>query len=289
LNPKHFGFDIVDAIDKLYEHMTENTTSHNPVSELISPEWHYSDSLQLPNDIRINWEDLERFDLVEGMVESLERTMVLGDATTVGTEFERSFCSWYQPYHFLPRQKWGVHLRHDSWLRIAALFYHNCPSTTGRKLDSIKSAFLYLYVHELFHSIVENAASIMELLLAKSKIYTDYYSDVYSKVFNSSNCIEEALGNGYLFLWTEECHIDREYLRNHLLKQGPGYQDFIRYDGSLDFSIGTRMLLSQIRCGNLNATKYDPIEQLIDIPNPIQYSSVHNIPIWLHHKPKPVH
>jgi hypothetical protein len=289
LNPNHFAFDIIDAIDKLNEHMSENTTSHNPVSELISPEWHYSDSVQLPNDIRINWEDLERFDLVEGMVESLERTMVLGDAMTVGTEFERSFCSWYQPYHFLPRQKWGVHLRQDSWLRIAALFYHNCPSTTGRKLDSIKSAFLYLYVHELFHSIVENAASIMELLLAKSKIYTDYYSNVYSNVFNSSNCIEEALGNGYLLLWTEECHIDREYLRNHLLKQGPGYQDFIRYDCSLNFSIGTRMLLSQIRYGNLNATKYDPIEQLIDIPNPIQYSSVYNIPVWLHHKPKPVH
>ncbi len=269
--------------------MSENTTSHNPVSELISPEWHYSDSVQLPNDIRINWEDLERFDLVEGMVESLERTIVLGDAMTVGTEFERSFCSWYQPYHFLPRQKWGLHLRQDSWLRIAALFYHNCPSTTGRKLDSIKSAFLYLYVHELFHSIVENAASIMEILLAKSKIYTDYYSNVYSNVFNSSNCIEEALSNGYLFLWTEECHIDREFLRNHLLKQGPGYQDFIRYDGSLNFSIGTRMLLSQIRYGNLNATKYDPIEQLIDIPNPIQYSSVYNIPVWLHHKPKPVH
>ena len=270
--------------------MTENTTSHNPVSELISPEWHYSDSLQLPNNIRINWEDLERFYLVEGMVENLERTMVvLGDAMTVGTEFERSFCSWYQPYHFLPRKKWGLHLRQDSWLRIATLFYHNCPSTTGRKLDSIKSAFLYLYVHELFHSIVENAASILEILLAKSKIYTDYYSNVYSNVFNSSNCIEEALGNGYLLLWTEECHIDREYLRNHLLKQGPGYQDFIRYDGSLDFSKGTRMLLSQIRYGNLNASKYDPIEQLIDIPNPIQYSSVYNIPVWLHHKPKPVH
>ena len=290
MNPNHFAFDIIDAIDKLYDHMTENTTSHNPVSELISPEWHYSDSLQLPNNIRINWEDLERFYLVEGMVENLERTMVvLGDATTVGTEFERSFCSWYQPYHFLPRQKWGVHLRQDSWLRIAALFYHNCPSTTGRKLDSIKSAFLYLYVHELFHSIVENAASILEILLAKSKIYTDYYSNVYSNVFNSSNCIEEALSNGYLFLWTEECHIDREFLRNHLLKQGPGYQDFIRYDGSLNFCIGTRMLLSQIRYGNLNATKYDPIEQLIDIPNPIQYSSVYNIPVWLHHKPKPVH
>jgi hypothetical protein len=182
-----------------------------------------------------------------------------------------------------------MHLRYDSWLRIAALFYNNCPSTAGRNLDSIKSAFLYLYIHELFHSIVENAASIMEILLAKSQIYTDYYSNVYSNVFNSSDCIEEALSNGYLFLWTEESHIDREFLRCHLLKQSPGYQDFMQYDSQANFSRGTRILLSQIRHGNLNATQYDPIEQLIDIPNPIQYSSVFNLPIWLHHKPKPVH
>lgn len=283
---------MIDAIDKLYAHITETTSSndrHHPVSELITPEWHYSDSLKLSNDTRINWEDLGRTDLVKGMVGSLEGILVSDDAMTVGGEFERSFCSWYQPYHFLPRQKWGVHLRQDSWLRIAAFLYRNCPSTADRKLDSIKSAFLYLYVHELFHSIVENAASVMEILLSKSKVYTDYYSNIYSTVFNSSNCIEEALGNGYLFLWAEECHIDREYLRNHLLKQGPGYRDFIRYHDLPNFSKGTRMLLAQIRYGNLNTNEYDPIEQLVDIPNPIQYSSIYNIPIWLHQKPKPVH
>jgi hypothetical protein len=290
LNPEHFAFDIIEAIDKLYDHGAENTSSHNPVSALISPEWHYSDSLLVLNNTPINWEGLERFEIAKGMVESLEKTLVSDDdIMTVGAEFEKSFCSWYQPYHFLPRQKWGVHLRQDSWLRIAAIFYQNCPSTAGRKLDSIKSGFLYLYVHTLLHNIVENAASIMEILLAKSRIYTDYYSNVYSNVFNSSNCMEEALSNGYLFLWAEECHIDIEFLRNHLLKQGPGYQEFIRYDDSLNFSKGTRMLLSQILHGTLSATEYAPVEQLIDNPNPIKYSSVYKIPIWLHHKPKPVH
>ncbi len=295
LNSMGVSLDIIDAVDLLYTQTSENDNSqnNNPVSELITPEWHYSDSFQIldnNNNIQINWENLGEFDLIKEMIDSLETTKI-SDAI-VGVEFERSFCSWYQPYHYLPRQKWGVHLRYDSWMRVAAHFYHSCPSTEGRKLDSVKSAFLYLYVHELFHNIVENAASVMEILLGKPHIYTKYYSDVYSSVFNSSNCIEEALSNGYLFLWAEECcHIDRDFLRDELLKQGPGYHDFIKYDGSSsNFSKGNRILLSQIRHGDLNSTTtYDPIEQLIDISDPIQYSSIYNVPIWLHRKPKPVH
>ena len=299
MSSKGISLDIINAIDILYAHSDENLTSYsssNPVSELITPEWHYSDSFQiLDNNIQINWDNLGEIDLIKKtVIDSLEKeatttTTTIADGT-IGAEFERNFCSWYQPYHYLPRQKWGVHLRYDSWIRVAALFYHNCPSLLGRKLDSIKSAFLYLYVHELFHNIVENAASIMEILLGKPHIYTRYYSDVYSNVFNSSNCIEEALSNGYLFLWAEECcHIDRDFLKDMLLKQGPGYHNFIQYSGS-NFSKGSRILLSQIRHGNLNPTTYDPIEQqLVDISDPIRYSSIYNVPIWLHHKAKPVY
>ena len=293
------SLDIINAVDILYQHSSENLNSYNPVSEIITPEWHYSDSFQIfDNNIQINWDNLGgEFDLIKTMINSLEKKATIpDDAIIVGAEFERSFCSWYQPYHYLPRQKWGVHLRYDSWMRVAAHFYHNCPSLLGRKLDSIKSAFLYLYVHELFHNSVENAASIMEILLGKPHIYAKYYSEVYSNVFNSSNCIEEALSNGYLFLWAEECcHINRDFLKDELLKQGPGYHDFIKYSSSSgsssNLSKGNRILLSQIRHGDLNpaTTAYDPIEQLIDISNPIQYSSIYNVPIWLHRKPKPVY
>ena len=295
MSSKGVSLDIINAVDLLYQYSNENLTSYNnnPVSELITPEWHYSDSSQiLDNNTQINWDNLGgEFDLIKTMIDSLEKKTT-DDTTIVGAEFERSFCSWYQPYHYLPRQKWGVHLRYDSWMKVAALFYHRCPSTAGRKLDSIKSAFLYLYVHELFHNSIENAASVMEILLEKPHIYTKYYSDVYSSVFNSSKCIEEALSNGYLFLWAKECHIDRDFLKDELLKQGPGYHDFIKYiSDSSNFSKGNRILLSQIRHGDLNptTTTYDPIEQLVDISDPIRYSSIYNVPIWLHHKPKPVH
>jgi len=287
LNAKGVSQDIINAIDTLYAHNSETLApSGNPVSELITPEWHYSESFQILGNIAINWDNLEEFELLKTMADNLEKTAI-PDAI-VGAEFERSFCSWYQPYHYVPRQKWGVHLRYHSWMRVASLFYRNCPSIMGKKLDSIKSAFLYLYTHELFHNIVENAASVMEILLGQRHIYTKYYSDVYSDVFNSSNCIEEALSNGYLFLCAEECHIDRDFLKDQLLKQGPGYSDFAQYEGE-NFSKGNRILLSQIRHDNLKPITYDPVEQLIDVPNPIRYSSIYNIPIWLHRKAKPVH
>jgi len=291
LNSKDASIDILKAVDILYEQGSKNQNSHNPVSSLITPQWHYSESIQiLDNDIKINWTNLGQIDPKNTMIDSLERMATRpGEAIIGGIEFERSFCSWYQPYHYLPRDKWGVHLRYDSWIRVSAHFYNNCPNLLGKSLDSLKSAFLYLYVHQLFHNHVENATSLIEILLGKSHIYTKYYSDIYSNVFNTSDCLEEALSNGYLFLWAEECHIDKDFLKDELLKQGPGYQDFIQYYGSSNFSIGNRKLLSQIRYGDLNPTSCDPIEQLLDFSDPIQYSSVYKVPIWLHHKPRPVH
>jgi hypothetical protein len=65
----------------------------------------------------------------------------------------------------------GVWIRYDSLVRITALFYHNCPSLIERKVDSVKSSFLYLYVHELFHHAVENSASIIEIISGKSQVF----------------------------------------------------------------------------------------------------------------------
>jgi hypothetical protein len=285
--------DIINAIDKLHmgqkkEYSDEKNleSSHNPVSELITPEWHYSESIKLLDSIQISWNNLGECNLIQTIADSLDKAKIPDNI--VGGEFERSFCSWYQPYHYLPREKWGIHIRYDSLMRIASLFYHDCPSLVNIKLDSVKSGFLYLFVHELFHHIVENAASIIEIVSSRSHIYTKYYNNVYLEVFNSSNCIEEALSNGYLFLWAEVCRIDRDFLKERLSSQGPGYHNFIQYIGS-NFFEGNRILISQIRHGNLKPTIYDPIEQILDTSNPIQYSYIHNVPIWLHRKAKPVY
>jgi hypothetical protein len=289
---KDISRDLIKAIDRLnsYKNMEDVEKNldnfHNPISELITPEWYYSDCFRVLDNIEISWKNLGESDLIRTLSDVLERAIIREGLA--GIEFERSFCSWYQSYHYLPREKWGIHMRYDSLVRIASLFYHHCPSTVNRKLDSAKSAFLYLFIHEVFHHIIENATSILEIVSGKSNLYVRYYTDVYSQVFNSSDCIEETLSNVYLFQWADKCRIDRDFLKQELLKQGPGYCQFIQYVDS-NFPEGNRILLSQIRQGRLKPTTYDPIEQVVDVPDPFQYSAFHNIPIWVHHKAKPVH
>jgi hypothetical protein len=290
MSRKSLSDDIINSIDILHVLQQEDSSQnrenfHNPVSKLITPEWHYSDSARIFDSIQVSWDSLEGADLIQSMSGNVDKIKI--HHGFVGDEFEKSFCSWYQPYHYQPREKWGIHVRYDSWLRIAALFYLSCPSLAYRSVASIKAAFLYLFIHQLFHYIVENAASTIEILIRKPHIYTKYYTDVYSQVFNSSNCIEEGLSNRYLFGWTEECHIDRDFLKQKLLKQGPGYNNFIEYDGS-NFRKENRILMSQIRFTSLNPPLYDPIEQIVDVSNVIEYSSAHNVPIWLHREAKSV-
>ena len=162
---------------------------------MITPEWYHSDSIKVTDSNQMNWGNLGECDLIQAIADSLEKAK--NPSSVVGIEFERSFCSRYQSYHYRPREKWGIHMRYDSLIRITSLFYHNCPAI-ARKLDAAKSAFLYLFIHELFHHILENAVSIIEIISGESHLYTKYYTDVYEQVFNSSYCIEEALGNSLI-------------------------------------------------------------------------------------------
>jgi hypothetical protein len=288
-----FTNEIINSIDLLYavgkesQNPDENISyNYNPVSELISPEWHYSESFRVLENTQINWNSLDESTFIQKAADSMEGNKIKELIT--GIEFERSFCAWYQSYHFWPRHKWGIHFRYDSLLRIASILYSASESYGTSKIDAVKSAFLYLFVHELFHNLVENATSIIELILGKSQVYTRYYTAVYSQAFNTCDCIEETLANSYLFVWSEHCHINAEFLKAELLKQGPGYQQFDRYLGP-KFLEGVRVLLSQVRSGNLNPTAIEPIENIVGIPDPVKYTSTYYVPIWLHSKAKPVH
>ncbi len=279
-------FDAIDALlrQNQDEHIDEDS-SQNPVSALISPEWHYSDSSKILDTVKLSWNSLEDYDVVKSMSKNLDKTII--QHGFVGGEFERTFCSWYQPYHYLARIKWGIHIRYDSWMRISALFFQSCPSLVDRSSESVRAAFLYLYTHELFHHLVENAASTIEILIKKPLIYTGYYSNIYLPVFNTPACIEESLSNRYLFGMAQECHVDKKFLECELLKQGPGYNDFSKYGGS-KFVDGKRMLLSQILHSSLNPPSLEAIEHLLNLPSPIEYANLHDVPIWLHREARSV-
>ncbi len=281
--------DLINEISRLqqeYEKVSDDLD--NPIVGLITPEWYYSDSFRILSNIDINWEALGRFHLIQNIADNLNEISVNNAAN--GDEFEASFCSWYQPYHYEPRAKWGIHIRYHSWLMKAAHFNQTCPNLISNPINSVKAAFLYLFIHTLFHYVIENATSIMEVIMQNPHIYTFYISSVYAEVFNTYNCLEESLANSYLLTRSDLCHIEKYYLKKELLKQGPGYNNFVNYYDELKFSYGSRKLISQIRFGKLNPSFILPIEQIMNITSPVGYHYNNNrIPIWLHKRARPVH
>ena len=83
MNSKDVSWDIINAVDMLYTQTSEKVNSYdinsnNPVSELITPEWHYSDSFQiLDNNTQINWDNLGEFYLIKTMIDTLEKEQFL--------------------------------------------------------------------------------------------------------------------------------------------------------------------------------------------------------------------
>jgi hypothetical protein len=279
--------DIISEINRLQLNsgkVSGDFDQSNPIVKLITPEWYYADCFAIFNDIDIVWDNLERVDLIQNIADTLKETRL----NTGNYSFEASFSSWYQPYHYTPRIKWGVHIRYSSWLGIAALFNQDCPNLVSNPLASVKAAFFYLFMHSLFHYLTECAASTLEIILQDPSIYTNYQSSIYEAFFNSHDCLEESLANTYLFARSDVCHIERAYLEEMLLTQGPGYNDFLKYVEP-KFNTGTRRLISQIHSGKLNPPLDVPIEQIMNISSSVDYPHDHNIPIWLHKRAIALH
>jgi hypothetical protein len=280
--------DLINEITRLQlnsSKVSEENDQSNPIVAIITPEWYYSDSQKIFSDMDIVWDNLERVDLIQNIADSLNEIRLNG-ARNDG--FEAGFCSWYQSYHYTPRTKWGIHVRYNSWLEIATCFNQECPNLVSNPVASVKAAFFYLFMHSIFHYITECATSILEIILQDPTLYPNYLTSIYEKVFNSNNCLEETLANTYLLARSDLCHIERGYLKVMLLKQGPGYNDFLKYVEP-KFNDGTRRLISQIRSGKLNPPFDLPIEQIMNISNSMDYPHNHNIPIWLHKRAIPLH
>src|SRR5215216_4426188 len=150
--------DIINAIDRLQKDQAKKINRErqehlrNPIIGIITPEWYYSDSFKIFEDQDINWNTFDKVDFIHNMSQNLHK--IDPQYLKRREEFERSFSCWYQPYRYLPRENWGIHVRFDSWMRIAAEFNHNCPSLISKSLDSVKAALLYFFTHELLHNIL---------------------------------------------------------------------------------------------------------------------------------------
>ena len=286
---------MIKAVDMLYE--TKGSTiekeigspydrQYNPMVEIITPEWFHSDCHRILGSISPTWERLDKSRLVYKMADDLNKK----DFSLIQRNFEQSFCCWYQAYHYLPREKWGVHLRYDSILAVA-LDLHNKNKFSSHLTDFelVKSALLYLYIHCLFHYLLENATSLMELISDNPSLYGTYLSNIYVSAFNTKACIEEALANRFMLQFASEYRIDEGYLKSKLLLQGEGYRNFKSFTGK-NFQSGKRRLLSQIKYSKLEPPLERPLEWLLDqnLSRPVDRKEL-RVPIWLHYSATPVY
>lgn len=276
--------NLINDIRNLHS-LTDNKymISDELLSEIITPEWFYSKSKRIFENISISWESLLKSDLINDI--SLNEKLSAISRRDIA--FEKSFCSWYQPYHVLPDAKWGIHIRFSSWIKATSLFHSEEPHLTSRLNNSIVAAFLYIYVHGIFHYTIENVISLIELDIEKPIVYNDYYTNKYLQTFNTIECLEESLANAYLYENASECHIDKEYLKNLLLNQENAYAKFLTYTDT-EFLKGCIKLISLVkdRHKDLSNYKTKDIEQFFDFQSLTVFKN--QVPVWLHHNPNPL-
>jgi hypothetical protein len=275
--------DLINKIEKMQNQYKSRFEKYkNPLLGLITSRWYFSDSFRLFQDVdNINWENCRKIDLVSDMAEKIQEFDISSPADSA---FEKSVCSWYQPYHYTPRTNWGVHIRYRCWGTLSARFNKECPDLIKNPLDSVKASFFYFYIHELFHYLIENVVSNVEIEHGDPLIYSNYLSYTFSEDFDTSRCLEESLANSYLFDRSTLCHIDKDYLKQELLSQGEGYNSFINYVDS-KFSYGLQKLISDIVKENFDPHSNSKISNALKLSQFFNFSYIHNVPIWIHRKP----
>lgn len=273
--------ELIFSIDSLNKTNNLNSIqSPNIVSELITPEWYFSESDQIFEKIQITWGSI----LNSSGIQDISRNSTRPDAIQRDFIFEKSFCMWYQPFHFIPRTKWGIHLRFSSWMKLSSYLKNNVPFN---KKESLTSSFLILYLHGFFHYILECFISNIELKNNKN-IFNKYYIDFYLDSFNSIDCIEESFANAYLYKHRSEFHLDTNILDQMLSVQGVpynGFKKFIMID-SLNNSYEFTSLLKKVR-KELSTFDFDK-DMFLDL-NSNELRRNIPIPIYIHKQPRRVY
>ena len=117
--------DLVRRIEKLDIKNRRYLMSDELLSEIITPEWYYSESTRIFENSIINLDSILKSQLINKL--SLIKPNYPYDTIKRDTIFEKSFCSWYQPYHVASQKKWGIHLRLSSWMKIALKIRDELP------------------------------------------------------------------------------------------------------------------------------------------------------------------
>lgn len=140
----------------------------------------------------------------------------------------------YLPWHLHHHGRWGMYFFLEpliDWAtdmqRSARRFEVTLDDSTALRL-----AFYSVYRHELFHFHVEWFAVRQEVLQRKA-VYLPYDKEVFQKVANTEDWLEEALAQATVLestLVAKKLHLSkasyRKLLETEFRRCGPGYRDF---------------------------------------------------------------
>lgn len=197
--------------------------------------------------------------------------------------FSHKLCAYYLPIHFYGNA-WGIYIMRACLLHIGKCIYRTLPYHLRNKIRHYKlpakervyrqfkrASFIYLYLHELFHHKVESFG--IRLLVAEGcDRYISYKKNVYQTLYNTVDCLEEALANASSYkslsqktyttsIWPEVRKLTRDFMKNYFLLMPPGYDQACNYfPDNNDFYRGQWNLQCMIQNGKLlhgdNALKW---------------------------------
>jgi hypothetical protein len=262
--------DLIKALDSIGEGVRRYPST--PFALMVTPSWFHSQSFKISfksnnhyekNGISLNenivndWDNYKSSEILENHAETVS--------------------SWYQPFHYLPREKWGIHLRYDSLISMSKfLIRKGCHD----KYHAIGLSFLYFIIHETFHYAIESFTGNLEILLNNSDLYREYYMKVYKKSLKSKVCIEEELANIYLLL--EWGHLGNDV---SLLSD---LREYSQIDVNCDFEFNAknkriRYIITQILAGERDPRETYPFDFLLKVRHYREYIHT-DFPIWLHYE-----
>lgn len=133
--------------------------------------------------------------------------------------------AFYLPFHYFLPTWWGVYLTVEGVAILAAKLL----SLSGGLLkpaEAIAAARIFLYHHEAFHHHVECFATRLELTHRK-RLYTEGFHRLYTSVFGTDSCVEEALANAQAYRKTKAkiggLPVDTA-LQQYIGQSPPGYR-----------------------------------------------------------------
>ena len=182
-------------------------------------------------------------------------------------EYGMEALAWYRPFHYLPKELWGIYITLDGLKYLVQKLRHSIRLSVA---TAIWYAVEILWQHELFHFIVEVFSTRVEFITREPK-YLPYLRQFYEATW--PNCLEEALANRHV-LRRRNLNKAKRFLYAFFDQQPGWYREYRRFLTPDKFREGRIELCNQIV---FSSHLHLPINEL----RPPARFNVRNIPTFI--------